>query len=152
MRRFIAATVSVAACVVPAAALAAEPNPLVEAAPFIDKANAEWGSAIVAGDVDRIVAPYADDGVFVLPDGKVVSGKPAIRQMYAARPKNGQIVSASATSDGRVAAGPDAVYEWGSASATVKTDSGTSTRTLGRFLTVWHRQGARWLIIRNLAF
>lgn len=132
--------------------LAAAPNPLLEAAPFIDKANAEWGTAIVAGNVDVIVAPYADDGVFVLPDGKAVEGKAAIRQMYASRPKRAQIVDATATSDGRVAAGPDDVYEWGSASATVKTDSGTSRRTLGRFLTVWHRQKDKWVIVRNLAF
>ena len=131
---------------------AAAPNPLVEAAPFIDRANAEWGTAIVAGDVDTIVAPYAEDGVFILPDGKAVEGKAAIRQMYAARPKRAQIVEASATSDGRVAAGPDDVYEWGSASATVKTDTGTVHRNLGQFLTVWHRQKAKWVITRNLAF
>ena len=141
--------IALAAIAVPAAAA---PNPLVEAAPFIDRANAEWGTAIVGGDVDTIVAPYADDGVFILPDGKAIVGRAAIRQMYAARPKRAQIVSAEATSDGRVAAGPDDVYEWGSASATVKADAGTSRRTLGRFLTVWHRQKDKWVITRNLAF
>ena len=89
--------IALAAVAVPAAAA---PNPLVEAAPFIDRANAEWGKAIIAGDVDTIVAPYADDGVFILPDGNAVEGKAAIRQMYAARPKRAQIVEAAATSDG----------------------------------------------------
>lgn len=134
-------------------AIAAQPaNPIAEAAPFIDKANAEWGKAIAVGDVETIVAPYAEDGVFILPDGKAVIGKAAIRQMYSARPARAQIVSASATSDGRVAAGPDDVYEWGNASATLKTAKGLEQRNLGRFLTVWHRQGAKWVISRNLAF
>jgi ketosteroid isomerase-like protein len=131
---------------------AAPPNPIADAAPFIDKANAEWGKAIAVGDVDTIVAPYADNGVFVLPDGRSIEGKAAIRQMYAARPKGAQIVSARATSDGRVAAGPDEVYEWGSASATVKTAKGEEKHTLGRFLTVWHRHADKWVISRNLAF
>jgi len=141
--------IALAAVALPAAAA---PNPIAEAAPFIDKANSEWGKAIAVGDVETIVAPYADDGVFILPDGKTVEGKAAIRQMYSARPKRAQIISASATSDGRVAAGPDDVYEWGSASATLKTDKGVEQRTLGRFLTVWHRQGDKWVISRNLAF
>ena len=141
--------IALAAIALPAAAA---PNPIAEAAPFIDKANSEWGKAIAVGDVETIVAPYADDGVFILPDGKTVEGKAAIRQMYSARPKRAQIISASATSDGRVAAGPDDVYEWGSASATLKTDKGVEQRTLGRFLTVWHRQGDKWVISRNLAF
>jgi len=141
--------IALAAVALPATAA---PNPIAEAAPFIDKANSEWGKAIAVGDVETIVAPYADDGVFILPDGKTVEGKAAIRQMYSARPKRAQIISASATSDGRVAAGPDDVYEWGSASATLKTDKGVEQRTLGRFLTVWHRQGDKWVISRNLAF
>lgn len=141
--------IALAAIALPAAAA---PNPIAEAAPFIDKANSEWGKAIAVGDVETIVAPYADDGVFILPDGKSVEGKAAIRQMYSARPKRTQIISASATSDGRVAAGPDDVYEWGSASAMLKTDKGVEQRTLGRFLTVWHRQGDKWVISRNLAF
>ena len=135
-----------------AAAATGPANPIGEAAPFIDRANADWGKAIVVGDFETIVEPYADDGVFILPDGKAIVGKAAIRQMYAARPPRAQILSAAATSDGRVAAGPDDVYEWGSASATLKTAKGVEQRTLGRFLTVWHRQGGKWVISRNLAF
>jgi ketosteroid isomerase-like protein len=149
---FLAVAAMVGATTLAAAPSAGEANPLVEAAPFIDKANADWGRAIVAGDVDAIVAPYADNGVFILPDGKAIAGKPAIRQMYSSRPKRAQILGASATSDGRVAAGPDDVYEWGTATAVVKSEGGTEKHSLGHFLTVWHRQGATWVITRNLAF
>jgi ketosteroid isomerase-like protein len=151
MKRVLMVAIAAVLSVGPAVA-ADSPNPLLEAAPFIDKANADWGRAIIAGDVNAIVAPYAEDGVFILPDGKAIEGKPAIRQMYSARPKRAQILDASATSDGRVAAGPDDVYEWGTATATVKTETGIEKHSLGRFLTVWHRQGTSWVISRNLAF
>jgi ketosteroid isomerase-like protein len=137
----------------PALATAPQVDPVVaQAAPFIDRANSEWGTAVVSGDPDALSAPYAEDGIFIGPDGKVTVGKAAIRAMYAARPKSARILEASARSDGRVAVDADDVYEWGSASATVKTDAGVTKKSLGRFLTVWHRQASVWLITRNIAF
>lgn len=136
-------------------AIAAPPQPdaiVAQAAPFIDRANADWGIAIVKGDADAISAPYADDGLFIGPDGKVTAGKSAIRAMYASRPKTVEVLEATATSDGRFAADADDVYEWGTATATLKTPTGTMKKSLGRFLTVWHRQGATWVITRNIAF
>ena len=152
MKRVFLVTCAAAVVAIPQAAAAQSPNPVQEAAPFIDRANQEWDKAIVTGDVETIVAPYAEDSVFILPDGRAFRGKAAIRQMYSARPKTNEIVDATASSDGRVAAGPDDVYEWGSASATVKSGGEAARRSLGRFLTVWHRQGDRWVITRNLAF
>lgn len=152
MKRLFVIIAAASVLAVPDVAAAQAANPVLEAAPFIDRANQEWGKAIVAGDVATIVAPYAEDSVFVLPDGRAFRGKAAIRQMYESRPKTTQILEATASSDGRVAAGPDDVYEWGSASATVKSEGGTARHSLGHFLTVWHRQGNQWVITRNLAF
>ena len=137
------------------AAIAAPPQSdaiVAEAAPFIDRANSDWGTAIVKGDADAISAPYADDGIFIGPDGKVTTGKVAIRAMYASRRKTVEVLEATASSDGRVAADVDDVYEWGTATATLKTPTGTTKKSLGRFLTVWHRQGTTWVITRNIAF
>ena len=146
-----------AGIILPSAASAAPPgapaDPIVaEAAPFIDRANADWGVAIVKGDPDVLSAPYAADGLFIGPDGKVTAGKAGIRAMYASRPKTVEVLEATAASDGRVAADADDVYEWGTATATLKTPTGTTKKSLGRFLTVWHRQGATWVITRNIAF
>ena len=139
-----------------AAAIAApppQPDAIVaEAAPFIDRANADWGTALVKGDPDALSAPYADNGLFIGPGGKVTVGKAAIRAMYASRPKTVEVLEATAASDGRVAADTDDVYEWGTATATLKTPTGTTKQSLGRFLTVWHRQGATWVISHNIAF
>ena len=54
-----------------AAAPAWQQQALSSAAPFIDKANRDWESAIVTGNAAVLSAPYATNGVFVAPDGTV---------------------------------------------------------------------------------
>jgi ketosteroid isomerase-like protein len=124
---------------------------MASAAPFIDKANSEWERAILTGNADVLSAPYAKDGLFIGPDGTAVHGKSGVRTMYARRPKIVKVLSATIHSDGRAAADPDDVYEWGSAQ--MKLQSKGKTRfVVGRYLTVWHRSGKQWLISHNIAF
>ena len=144
------------AAIVPLIA-AASPAPnwkqhaLEGAAPFIDRANNEWTKAIVTGDAHVLSAPYAADGVFIAPDGGAVHGRSAVRSMYAKRPAGVKVMKATIQSAGRAAADPNNVYEWGSARMTLK--RGRNVReSSGRYLTVWHREGARWSITRNIAF
>ena len=124
---------------------------LQAAAPFIDRANDEWTRAIVSGDADVMSAPYDVDGIFIGPSGSVTKGKDAVRTMYASRPASVRVLKASIKSDGRVAADPDDVYEWGKAVMAIERD-GKTQQASGRYLTVWHREGDRWLITRNIAF
>jgi uncharacterized protein (TIGR02246 family) len=128
------------------------------ASPFIDRANTEWETAIQAGDADALSRPYRDDALFIGPDGSPVRGRAAIRAMYAARAAaiataKKRIVAATIQSEGRIAAGQDDVYEWGSGTVSIESSDGTRSKSGGRFLTVWHRQpDGAWVIIRNLAF
>lgn len=124
---------------------------LASAASYIDKANADWAHAIVTGDPDLLTAPYAANGIFIGPDGSVSIGKAAVRSMYASRPASAKVLKASIRSDGRVAHDRDDVYEWGTATMTVKRGEEIKQRS-GRYLTVWHRQGKEWQITRNVAF
>lgn len=124
---------------------------LAAAAPFIDKANDEWTTAIVSGNADALSAPYAKNGIFIGPDGTAIHSKTGVRTMYARRPKGTKVLRASIHSDGRTAADPDDVYEWGSAQMTLQR-SGKTRYVVGRYLTVWHRSGAKWLISHNIAF
>ena len=133
---------------------AAGTDPVVaSAAPDIDRANAEWASAIRSGDAATMAAPYAEDGLFIGPDGKVVRGRKAVEALYAAslaaRPN---VVDARVESAGRVAADPDDVYEWGEAWVKLRAADGRLVRRGGRYLTVWHRTPGHWMITRNIAF
>ena len=123
---------------------------LASAAPAIDKANEEWTHAIVVGDADLMAAPYAPDGIFIGPDGSEIRGRDAVRAMYA-KPRAAKVLHASIKSDGRAAADPDDVYEWGTASITVERD-GRQKQASGRYLTVWHRSRTQWVITHNIAF
>jgi len=140
-----------AAPLLAAAAPSWQQQALSSAAPSIDKANDEWTRAIVSGDADVLAAPYDEHGIFVGPDGSISTGKAAVRSMYASRPAAVKVLKASIKSDGRVAHDADDVYEWGTARMTVKRGDKVKDAS-GRYLTVWHRQGDRWLITRNIAF
>ena len=144
--------------VIPAAAallIAAAPGwrqqALSAAAPFIDKANDEWTRAIVTGDADILAAPYDTNGIFIGPGGAEIRGKDAVRSMYANRKDEVKILKATIRSEGRAAADPEDVYEWGTATMTVRR-GGNVRQASGRYLTVWHREGRRWLITHNIAF
>lgn len=124
---------------------------LSSAAPFIEKANSDWERAIVIGDSSALSAPYAKDSVFITPDGTAIHGKAGVKTMYARRPSGVKVLRANIHTDGRAAADPDDVYEWGSAQMTV-VRKGKQHMVVGRYLTVWHRTGKQWLITHNIAF
>jgi ketosteroid isomerase-like protein len=134
-----------------AAAPAWQQQALSSAAPFIDRANSEWERAIMTGNASALSEPYSADAVFITPDGTAIHGKTGVRTMYGRRPPSTKVLNASIRSDGRAAADPDDVYEWGSAQMTV-VRKGKQRMVVGRFLTVWHRAGKQWLITRNIAF
>ena len=134
-----------------AAAPSWQSRAVASAAPFIDKANNEWESAIVTGNAAVLSAPYEKNGVFVAPDGTAIHGRAGVKTMYSRRPAGVKVLRASIHSDGRVAADPDDVYEWGSAQMTVERN-GKQRMSVGRYLTVWHRTGKQWLISHNIAF
>jgi ketosteroid isomerase-like protein len=133
------------------AAPAWQKQAVASATPFIERANDEWTRAIVSGNADILSAPYAKNAVFIGPDGTEIRTKAGVRTMYSRRPKSAKVLKATIHSDGRVAADPDDVYEWGSAQMTVLRN-GKERYVVGRYLTVWHRSGKRWLISHNIAF
>jgi ketosteroid isomerase-like protein len=96
-------------------------------------------------------APYAKNAVFITPDGTAIHGRTGVRTMYARRPAEAKVLHATIHSDARVAVDPNDVYEWGSAQMRVQR-KGKVQYVVGRYLTVWHRSGDRWLITRNIAF
>jgi uncharacterized protein (TIGR02246 family) len=147
MRKLLILT---AALLLIAAAPAWQRETLAAAAPFIDKANEEWTRAIVKGDAAMMAAPYDANAVFIAPDGSEIRGRDAVQAMYA-KPRAAKVLNASIKSDGRAAADPDDVYEWGSATMSVERD-GKTTKASGRYLTVWHRSARQWVITHNIAF
>src|SRR5512140_932461 len=66
----------------------AAPNDLSQAWPTIAKANADWLPAMKAKDAEALAAAYAEDGVFVLSDGRQIVGRGAVTEFYRQRVAN----------------------------------------------------------------
>jgi uncharacterized protein (TIGR02246 family) len=118
----------------------------------IDKANSDWIPALEAHDAVRIAAAYADEGVFVMPDGSVVKGRDAVAQLYRDRfARMGTIVRGGIVQDGLTRQG-SMIYEWGHADLELAHDGAAPTHSRGRYLTVWQKNAVgRWVITRNLS-
>ena len=133
---------------------AAAPNDLADVRPAIDKANADWLPAMQARDAEALAAPYAEDGVFVLPDGRQIVGHKAIADFYRQRVAGlAQVLEGGIHHDGMAQAREGLVYEWGHGGATTVDKTGKRSTSGGPYLTVWKRQAdGHWAIVRNLVF
>ena len=124
-----------------------------QARPAIEHANGDFVRALKAGDAAAIAAAYADDGLFMLPDGRVLVGRAAVRDLYAQAAKTASAIRSGAIeTEGLACGGPDRLYEWGRGWTKVEGPEGQETERGGAYLTVWKRIGAEWKIVRNLAF
>jgi uncharacterized protein (TIGR02246 family) len=137
--------VSVAAATPDCAALTAS------AWPFIQHANDDWVRAMKARDAAAIAAAYAEDGVFVLADGREVKGRAAVQAMYAQTTPAvaASIEGGGVLTEGTACSDQGLVYEWGEARLRIK---GADQERGGSYLTVWKQVGREWKIVRNLAF
>lgn len=126
---------------------------VAEAHPTIEHANSDWVRALKAGDAAAIAEAYAEDGVFVLPDGTTVKGRAAVQQLYAGQAKAAASILGGGIETKGVACSADGlIYEWGEGGLRLKGADGGETRRGGPYLTVWKRIDGRWRIVRNLAF
>src|ERR1700744_836345 len=66
----------------------AAPNDLAAARATIDKANADWIGAMKAKNAARLAEPYAEDGIFVVANGRAMLGGAAIPDFYRERLAN----------------------------------------------------------------
>ena len=104
--------------------------------------NKAYAAALMAGDLDAIMAFWAPDGDYVDEAGKVTSGKDNIATLFKkALPElkgskiTGKVLNLKFLK-------PDIVFEDG----TIETTSPTGTKESGRIAAVWTRTGDKWLI------
>jgi len=109
--------------------------------------NNAWIEGMKRGEARLISATYAEDALDCNAAGECAKGRAAIEHSLQDRiSRLGRALSASVTSKGSVQEG-DFVYEWGEAEAAFA----NGNRIVGKYLTVWRRQGARgWEIFRNM--
>jgi uncharacterized protein (TIGR02246 family) len=108
----------------------------------LDKA---WNKAILANDLDALVACYATDAVAWLPDGAPAKGKDAIRQVYAGILQANTVTAATLTNTHYHTCG-DMAVAWGeyTLALTPKTGGSPVTQT-GRYSEIAKKEGGKWV-------
>ena len=109
--------------------------------------TAAWLSAYNAGDVEKIVAMYAEDAVLMPPHAAVATGHAGIRAFLttdtaAAKAAGVKIVPGAAT------AGVAGDTGWESGSYTIADASGATVDS-GSYLSVARKSNGKWLYIRD---
>jgi uncharacterized protein (TIGR02246 family) len=111
--------------------------------------SAAMQSRVAARDVEAIVAGYAPDAVFVVPNMAPVSGREAIRRTWTeffAMP-NARVTWQTTAVE--VARSGDLATEYGTFQATFDTPGGPVTDR-GSYVTVWRRIGNDWVVVRDI--
>ena len=109
--------------------------------------TAEWVDAYNAGDVDRIVALYADDAVVMPPDKPAVSGA-ALRE-FLASDIAGTKAAGLRLADKDSMAGSSGDLGWHAGSFAV-TDAAGKTIATGKYSEVWQKRRGKWVILRDI--
>jgi ketosteroid isomerase-like protein len=104
----------------------------------LDAANKAFARAVMAGDIDALVDDYTDDGCVIAPMAGETCGKKAIRAFWesviATRPKNVEIITEKAGSEGRLAFATGQLLITDADSAVHKS----------RFAVVFEKVGRQW--------
>jgi uncharacterized protein (TIGR02246 family) len=109
--------------------------------------TAAWLDAYNAGDVEKIVAMYAEDGVLMPPHAGVATGHTAIRAFLTADTAGAKAAGVKLV-PGAATAGVAGDTGWESGSYTT-TDSSGATVDSGSYLSVSRRSNGKWLYVRD---
>lgn len=110
---------------------------------------ATWMAATKAGDVEAVLALMSEDVVFLVP------GKPPMGKAGFATAARAQASGGAPTFDGRseiqeVQVAGDWAFMWSKLTVVATPPGGGSSSTRsGHTLTVFRRQGGRWLLARD---
>ena len=107
-----------------------------------------WINAYNAGDADRIVALYADDGVVMPPDALLITGHEALRKYLVADIANSKAAGLSFAL-GEESTGISGNLGWHSGTFKVNGANGATVGT-GKYLEVWRKTEGKWLMIRDV--
>jgi uncharacterized protein (TIGR02246 family) len=110
----------------------------------IRKIGNEWASHWNAGDLDKVVAAYALDAVYLPPHHRAVDGHDAIREYLKGPLSHG--VADLAFDVSNIKQRGDVAWDVSTYRMRMPQDDGTKKEDHGKYLTVWQRVGKKWLI------
>jgi uncharacterized protein (TIGR02246 family) len=114
------------------------------AAASIRQIGNDWAQNWNAGDLEKVVAVYAADAVYLPPHHEAVHGRDAIREYLHGPRSHG--VSDLVFDVTYIKQSGDVAWDVGTYRMSVPHNDGTRREDHGKYLTVWKRSGAKWLI------
>lgn len=117
------------------------------AAATIRKIGNEWAQHWNAGDLDKLVAAYAADAVYLPPHHPAVHGREAIRHYLQGPLSHG--VNDLAFDVTYIKQDQNVAWDVGTYRMSVPHSNGSRTEDHGKYLTVWKRVGTKWLIVAD---
>jgi uncharacterized protein (TIGR02246 family) len=114
------------------------------AALIIRQMGDEWAEHWNAGALDKVVAAYASDAVYLPPHHEAIHGCDAIRDYLRGPLSHG--VSDLAFDVTCIKQEGNVAWDVGTYHVNVPQGDGTKKEDQGKYLTVWKRVNAKWLI------
>ena len=140
MRSRALAILALLICSLPFATATAAPD----GAQAVDEA---WRKAIIANDLNAIMAVYAEDAVMWLPDAPAAKGREAIRKSYADLLAANTVTGATLTNTHYQTSGNLSVG-WGDFTLTLSPKAEGNPVTLAaRFSVITRKQGGGWVYV-----
>ena len=119
----------------------------VNAAATIRQIGDDWARHWNAGELDSVVAVYAEDAVYLPPHHEAVHGRDAIREYLKAPLGHG--VSDLAFEVSYIKQQGPIAWDVGTYRMTIPQNDGTKKEDHGKYLSVWRRVGKNWLLVAD---
>jgi uncharacterized protein (TIGR02246 family) len=119
----------------------------VNADPTIRRTGDEWARHWNAGELDGVVAAYAQDAVYLPPHHEAVHGRDAIREYLKIPLSHG--VSDLAFDVTYIKQQGPVAWDVGTYRMTIPQNDGTKKEDHGKYLTVWRQVAKGWLIVAD---
>lgn len=112
----------------------------VDAAAIRQLTDVEWLEAGREKDIDQWMSYYTDDTIFFPPDGPLVKGKEAMRELVSSLLANPGYESTWETTTVEVSRSGDMAYSFGPQQTTLNDEQGNSVTQRQKWSIVWKKQ------------
>ena len=138
----------------PATEQASETDPAADDAAVSESIRAKdqaFTAAMVAGDVETVMAQYADDAIVLPPGAPMLEGSQAIREMFAPWLSSSPPSSMTLDSETIVVAGSgDYAHAVGTFTISGTEPNGVQYSDNGKFVAVWRNVGGDWKMVADI--
>jgi ketosteroid isomerase-like protein len=142
-------TIALAACQPSQGPATADSNTEADSASIRSEADA-WFKAIAAKDLEKTLSFYASDAQYLSAGRPAATTAEARRKLWVEDYATPGFSSDEVTTQIEVARSKELAYQRGTYVSTVQNEQGQLTKSTGKFVVVWKKQGDQWKAIIDM--